>query len=321
MKVLFPVLVCLSMFCLTTGCDRDATAARERAERNNALFSEAVAAADRGDAASARSLYEEILANDPQNSAAHLGLGMLLQDVEKDYLSAIFHYRQYVALQPESDKVAMVKGREAATHTLLASALSADIVKRSQQALTTERDALAASLTSAQGEISSLKAAEAAKNAEIETLKRDIEQLRKLVESLRSAEAKVQEEISASKAELDALRMEAQRVKEEEEANAKASEIDSIRKQAEIMLNEEDGGQSLINEATRDAAEGQDDAEKYLTVPTSGKSYLVRPGDTLSKLAREAYGNSNQWRRIQEANRSTTNPDGRLKAGQVILIP
>ena len=52
-----------------------------------------------------------------------------------------------------------------------------------------------------------------------------------------------------------------------------------------------------------------------------GESYTVQGGDTLSRIARAAYGKNGSWKKIYEANREViTNPD-RLQAGMVLRLP
>jgi len=49
--------------------------------------------------------------------------------------------------------------------------------------------------------------------------------------------------------------------------------------------------------------------------------YIVRRGDTLSKISVTYYGSANQWRKIFEANRETiANPD-KLTPGLKLIIP
>ena len=50
-------------------------------------------------------------------------------------------------------------------------------------------------------------------------------------------------------------------------------------------------------------------------------TYTVRPGDTLSKIAREYYGDESQYMRIYEANRDKLKDPDRLNAGQELRIP
>jgi nucleoid-associated protein YgaU len=51
-------------------------------------------------------------------------------------------------------------------------------------------------------------------------------------------------------------------------------------------------------------------------------TYIVRGGDSLSKIAKHHYGDANLWPRIYEANREVigTNPD-LIKPGQKLLLP
>src|SRR5258708_1480004 len=56
-------------------------------------------------------------------------------------------------------------------------------------------------------------------------------------------------------------------------------------------------------------------------VGTSGKTYTVKAGDTLSKIAREQLGDANAYMRIFNANKDLlTNPD-KIKPGQVLKLP
>lgn len=53
-------------------------------------------------------------------------------------------------------------------------------------------------------------------------------------------------------------------------------------------------------------------------VPTS-RSYVVQSGDTLSKIAKEFYGDANSYMKIADAN-GISNPD-LIKVGQELIIP
>jgi LysM repeat protein len=54
---------------------------------------------------------------------------------------------------------------------------------------------------------------------------------------------------------------------------------------------------------------------------TSGRTYTVQPGDTLSKIAKEFYGNANEYNRIFEANRNQLTDPNKIKVGQELVIP
>ncbi|MEG1788365.1 MAG: LysM peptidoglycan-binding domain-containing protein [Kiritimatiellia bacterium] len=310
------ILACIGIlvFC---GCDRESVAERERSERSTALFTEAMAASARGDNISAETLYRELLLKDPTSASAHLNLALILHDLRKDYIGAVYHYQAYLSLEPTSEKAAMVKGREVSARSLLATTLAADIIKRTQQDLTLERDTLREKFSVLEQELSKLQKESTTKSETIAQLENQIVELQKLVNALKSTGDEAAGKTSASLTE-------AQEAIEDAKASTEGSEnklIDSIRKDAQKMIDEPDGGQAKKNEITRKAVEGQADEAKLLSTPTRGKSYVVRPGDTLSGISREAYGTSTQWRKIRDKNRSTTNPDGRLKAGETILIP
>jgi nucleoid-associated protein YgaU len=51
------------------------------------------------------------------------------------------------------------------------------------------------------------------------------------------------------------------------------------------------------------------------------KTYTVKSGDTLSKIAKEHLGNANAYMKIYEANRDQLNNPDLIKPGQVLKIP
>ena len=55
---------------------------------------------------------------------------------------------------------------------------------------------------------------------------------------------------------------------------------------------------------------------------TTGDSYTVGSGDSLSKIAKNHYGDAAKWHQIYEANKATigTNPD-KIEVGQVLTLP
>ena len=51
------------------------------------------------------------------------------------------------------------------------------------------------------------------------------------------------------------------------------------------------------------------------------RTYKVQSGDTLSKIAKDFYGNANQYNRIFEANRNQLDSPDHIRAGQELVIP
>jgi nucleoid-associated protein YgaU len=53
----------------------------------------------------------------------------------------------------------------------------------------------------------------------------------------------------------------------------------------------------------------------------AGSTYTVQAGDTLSKIAREFYGDAKQYMKIFEANRDQLKDPDQIRAGQKLNIP
>lgn len=54
---------------------------------------------------------------------------------------------------------------------------------------------------------------------------------------------------------------------------------------------------------------------------SAGRTYKVAPGDTLSKIAKEYYGNANDYNKIFEANRDKLSDPNKIQVGQELVIP
>lgn len=51
------------------------------------------------------------------------------------------------------------------------------------------------------------------------------------------------------------------------------------------------------------------------------RTYTVKPGDTLSRISKEFYGDPNRYQKIFEANRDKLENPDRIRAGQELTIP
>jgi nucleoid-associated protein YgaU len=51
------------------------------------------------------------------------------------------------------------------------------------------------------------------------------------------------------------------------------------------------------------------------------QTYTVKSGDTLSKIAKQVYGDAGQYMKIFEANRDTLSDPDKIQAGQQLKIP
>jgi nucleoid-associated protein YgaU len=53
----------------------------------------------------------------------------------------------------------------------------------------------------------------------------------------------------------------------------------------------------------------------------AARTYTVKSGDTLSKIAKEFYGNANDYNKIFEANKDQLNSPDKINVGQELKIP
>ena len=69
---------------------------------------------------------------------------------------------------------------------------------------------------------------------------------------------------------------------------------------------------------------GVEHVDDRMSVDQSGaqaKFYTVKSGDTLSKIAKESYGDANQYTKIFEANRPMLKNPDKIYPGQTLRIP
>ena len=55
--------------------------------------------------------------------------------------------------------------------------------------------------------------------------------------------------------------------------------------------------------------------------PTSARNYTVKAGDSLSRIAKEFYGNANDWQKIYQANKNRIKDPNVIHPGQKLIIP
>ena len=53
----------------------------------------------------------------------------------------------------------------------------------------------------------------------------------------------------------------------------------------------------------------------------NGRTYTVQSGDTLSKIAKQFYGNANDYNKIFEANQDKLDSPDKIDVGQELVIP
>ena len=61
--------------------------------------------------------------------------------------------------------------------------------------------------------------------------------------------------------------------------------------------------------------------DSSLSAPAADKTYTVKAGDTLSKIAGELLGNSGDYMKIFEANKDKLSDPNKIQVGQELKIP
>lgn len=89
--------------------------------------------------------------------------------------------------------------------------------------------------------------------------------------------------------------------------------------------NVQGGSRSNPSAALPKADFGNVNAGSASTAPAfdspAARTYTVVSGDSLSRIAKHAYGNANRWHEIFEANRDQLDDPDMIKPGQVLKLP
>ena len=158
----------LATFC---GCDKGPSLSEiEARERTSRMYTNATDDLQAGRMDAAIKGFERVVLKEPESYSAHFQLATLLQDVRKDYIGAIAHYRSYLALRPASDKATVAQDRMKLCETLL----SAEVLRKAGGSasgkLAADNEKLAAARDSLEAQVKKLE-------TELERAKKDIARL------------------------------------------------------------------------------------------------------------------------------------------------
>jgi len=103
------------------------------------------------------------------------------------------------------------------------------------------------------------------------------------------------------------------------EANKdKISDPDRLSVGTEITIPERERAESP---GAARAGESRQEGPSGITGGAGGKTYTVVKGDTLTSIAKDRYGDGNEWRKIYNANRDKLPNENDLKVGMTLTIP
>lgn len=229
---------------------------------------------------------------------SHLEAGLIYLHHIRDPIAAIYHFRKFLALRPNSAQAALVRQRIDAAMRDFARTLPAQPVESQLQ-----RVDLMAALDKAK--------------LENDLLKRQL------------AEYQAGREPAATAEEGEAGSSTAQSAPGAPGAGNFALNLDALptvrtrpqqTNRSQQTTRPPAPTPAASTPQTRPASTNQQTARPQ-DARSVARRHTVRPGDTLSKLAQQYYGNRSRWREIFQANRNVMRNESDLKVGVELVIP
>mgnify|MGYP001599492039 CR=1 FL=1 len=293
------VTVCLAAVALllATGCERsDNQGLSSEADEPN--YRQGQQLVKQGRSQEALSAFLKVIAKRGESAPeSHLEAGLLYLQQIKDPLAAIYHFRKYLELQPNSRQAVYVKGQ-------------IDVAKR-EFART-----LPAAPTENQAGLDLLD--------KVDRLQRENDDLKAEVMALRGGGAMPSTRTRAALNESSA----SQRSQPDQPLRpfiSPASEP-SLNEGSPVSLAPETPSEISESPVTRPALPQAQPVRAAPTKPTApaaagGRRHVVVKGDTLFSLAQKYYGNRSRWRDIYAANRDVLPSENSLRIGMEVKIP
>ena len=328
---------CVAML-LVSGCRQGGISENERADRASRLYSSAMAELQAGRVDSAISGFQSVVRAEPGTGNAHFQLAALLEDVKKDYLGAMIHYRLYCLIRPDSEKAAVALDRMKGCEMRYASAVMTKAAVESKisaelAALQEEHKNCGKKLAKISGELD-------AANRKIMAMEKAAELKSKMLEKASG----IADDSSVANTPRKNLRpTDAQLLDDEDEGVRRISskEIRDLRamldedertavppvvadnktqpKTAEDKTKSESTAKNPFAALGGDEGKDKKDGKDFKRMIP--ETYTVEEGDTLMRISAKFYGTNRKWREIRDANKTVISTDGRVRAGQVIKLP
>lgn len=309
MRIRLIVSVSLSSLALllVNGCERaDNQALSSEADEPN--YRQGQQLVKQGRSQEALSAYLKVIAKRGESAPeSHLEAGLLYLDQVKDPLAAIYHFRKYLELQPNSRQAVYVKGRIDVAKREFARTLPAQpLENRSEQFELIDRlDRLQRENEQMKAELSSVRGGAPLSSTRTRST---------LNEPVAPAYPRV--EIPESRPFLapeDQVAESPVSLAPEPQAPTQAPPVPQARVQ-----NPTPAPQTAVPSQPIRALPTKPSAA---SASTSTRRHVVVKGDTLFSLAQKYYGNRSRWRDIYAANRDQLPNENAMRLGMEIRIP
>ncbi len=313
MRTLRLFLFCLALlgWGLTTGCERKDSSAQS-AEVDDPAYRQAQQLGRQGRSQEALAFYLKLISKRGDSAPeSHLEAGLIYLQHIKDPLAAIYHFRKYLELQPNSRQAVYVRGLVDTAKREFARTLPAQPLESQAERL----DML----------------------DQIERLQRDNEQLRAELAAARAGGGAV---TVTSRATLQAdPPVQRARTTDSSEPRPFFTGPTPVTVPAEeespVTLAREEpfvappttaaSNTPATNTARPAINAAQPPTRPGVSRPTppagSPRRHTVQKGDTLFNLAQRYYGNRSRWRDIYQANRDQMPSENSIRIGMELRIP
>lgn len=218
---------------------------------------------------------------------SHLEVGLLYLQHINNPLSAIYHFKKYLELRPNSPQAPLVKQRIDAAMRDFARTLPAQSLENQPQRV----DLVAA----------------------LDRLKQENEMLKQELADLKAGRAAAQTTLPGE----DAPAAPAGPAPAASGFNFATEAIPTVRPRPAPVTPLRSAPARPTPAVTPPPAAPKPAA----ATAAGGRRHTIRPGDTLYKLAQQYYGNRAKWRDIYAANRDVMKNETDLKAGMSLKIP
>ncbi|MFI5357879.1 MAG: LysM peptidoglycan-binding domain-containing protein [Opitutales bacterium] len=287
-----PALLGLAALLLAAGCERGDSLTLS-SETDEPYYRQGQQLSKQGRNQEALNAYLKVIAKrDETAPESHLEVGLILLRHVKDPIAAIYHFRKYLELQPNSRQAVYVRGLIDTAKRVFARTLPAT-------PLESQADVLE-------------------KQDQIDRLLRDNDQLRAELTALRAG---VPAPPIRSRAPLD----------NEGAAGVPMITIPVTPAETAPAADEAPVTYAPVQAAPAASDEAPVIQAVPLSPPTrppaakpaagTGRTHTVAKGDTLFSLAQKYYGNRSKWRDIYAANRDVLPSENGLKPGMQLKIP
>lgn len=314
------MMTALTLMIAASACDY-AQKREFRHERKDSRYQSAMADYRAGRLDRAMASFAEILKDDPANASARFQLACLLQDAKRDYLGAYCQYREYLLQQPDSERSKLAEDRLVVCEREMVLKLADKHGITSGKVYADEIGKLKAQLVESEKKRGELEKELQSSMDKVAALEDD---RKRLVQAVRS-ETDTEKDLKAPSLK------DARALLDEDDENtdriALSQDVRSLKLESEDELKTAAAGPAALPAQPKDAKAKREAAKKAAAEAAAKASegrpreYTVEDGDTLYKIAERFYGRTSAWIKIRDANKTIISVDGRVKAGDRIVLP